>query len=462
MKKIRRLRGGSEQPTTYFILTASLIQNGKEAEREQQYKQAFQALKASLAEFPTIKAKIIIVENNGKRHTFLDELGADHVVYTDSNLQPITYKGAKEIKDVQEVLRQFNIQGDDFVVKLTGRYTIQKGSPFMKALAERGPNIDAIVRYGSVFDEKPPAKKIPDATTGLIGLKAKFVSQIRFIDDIYHAVEWEWGKVIYDLPDDRVIALDRLGGEFPVDNWPVLVRGGGVTSLTHFILTASLIQNGKEAKREQQYRQAFQALKASLVEFPAIRAKIYIVENNGQRATFLDSLGADAVIYTDTNKSAEPNKGNKELSDIKEVIRQRNIEPEDFVVKVTGRYSVRKGSAFMKALAERGPNTDAIARFGSFMSETAPAGKVPDVITGLVGMKAKYISQVEPASGTTPIEWNWGKVLMSIPNERVVALQRLGAELPIADGEPILRGGSKRSRSRKRARRRATRRRPRA
>lgn len=234
--------------------------------------------------------------------------------------------------------------------------------------------------------------------------------------------------------------------------------------MVFFILTASLIQNGNQAKREQQYRQAFQALKASLAEFPAIKAKIFIVENNGQRATFLDGLGADAVIYTETNKTPDSNKGNKELLDIKEVIRQRNIGPEDFVVKVTGRYSVQKGSAFMKALAERGAATDAIARFGSFASETAPSGRVPDVITGLVGMKAKYISQVEPASGNTPIEWNWGKVLMSIPNERVVALQRLGAELPIADGPPILRGGSRRSHSRRssRAKHYATRRRPRA
>lgn len=231
--------------------------------------------------------------------------------------------------------------------------------------------------------------------------------------------------------------------------------GGSELSLTYFILTASLIQNGNQAKREQQYREAFQALKASLAEFPPIKAKIYIVENNGQRATFLDGLGADAVIYTDTNKSSEPNKGNKELLDIKEVIRQQNIGPEDFVVKVTGRYSVQKGSAFMKALAERAPATDAIARFGSFASETAPASKVPDVITGLVGVKAKYIAQIESAYGNSPIEWNWGKVLMSIPNERVVALQRLGAELPIADGEPILRGGGFK-------RKRATRRRPRA
>ncbi len=212
--------------------------------------------------------------------------------------------------------------------------------------------------------------------------------------------------------------------------------------MTYFILTASLVKNAKEQKREEQYRQAFAALKAALQAYPAIQAKIFIVENNGQRSTFLDGLGADAVMYTNSNTGGEPNKGIKELKDIQTVIQKQNLQPEDFIVKLTGRYSVKRDSPFMKAVAERGPNTDAIVRYGSFMQEAAPPTKVADVITGLIGIRAKYIPQIQTEGvGGNPIEWQWGKVITQIPDERVVAVSRLGAEMPIADAEPILRGG---------------------
>jgi hypothetical protein len=217
--------------------------------------------------------------------------------------------------------------------------------------------------------------------------------------------------------------------------------------MTYFILTASLIKNGKEQKREEQYRQAFAALKASLAKFQGIQAKILIVENNGKRQTFLDELGADAVIYTNSNLANEPNKGVKELKDIQAAIQQQGIQPDDFIVKMTGRYSVKDGSEFMKAVAERAQSTDAIVRYGSFTNETAPATKVADVITGLIGIRAKYIPAIQSDGiGGSPIEWQWGKVITQIPDERVVALNRLGVEMPIADGPPILRGGSRRRR----------------
>lgn len=220
-------------------------------------------------------------------------------------------------------------------------------------------------------------------------------------------------------------------------------RGGSDTTvpITYFILTASLIQNGNEKRREQQYKEGIKALKTALDEFPGLRSKIYIVENNGKRPTFLDSLGADRVIYTDNNKSPDGNKGNKELRDVQEVITQQQIGDSDFVVKLTGRYKIKTGSAFMKAVAERSPAIDAIVRYGSFMTERVPPTKVADAITGLIGLKAKYIKQIPFQTGppSRPIEWNWGKVIMGLPDERVIALKELGVEMSVADGEPIQR-----------------------
>ena len=213
--------------------------------------------------------------------------------------------------------------------------------------------------------------------------------------------------------------------------------------MTYFILTASLVQNGKERAREQQYREGVQALKESLQEFPSIRAKIYIVENNGKRPTFLDSLGADAVIYTDENKTPDGNKGNKELRDILTVISKQGIHDDEFVVKLTGRYKIKQGSAFMKAVAERALTTDAIVRYGSFMNSNPPPTKVADAITGLIGLRAGFIKKIPFQAGSQPIEWNWGKVIQGLPDDRVIAVSSLGLEMSVADGEPILRGGKR-------------------
>lgn len=67
--------------------------------------------------------KPIIVENNGLRKTYLDNLKCD-VCYTDNNIIDYNHKGENELLDIKEVINRYNIKDDDIIIKLTGRYKL--------------------------------------------------------------------------------------------------------------------------------------------------------------------------------------------------------------------------------------------------------------------------------------------------------------------------------------------------
>lgn len=70
-----------------------------------------------------VNMKPIIVENNGVRQTFLDDLKCD-VCYTNNNMIDYTHKGENELLDIKEVINQYNMKDDDIIIKLTGRYKL--------------------------------------------------------------------------------------------------------------------------------------------------------------------------------------------------------------------------------------------------------------------------------------------------------------------------------------------------
>ncbi len=212
---------------TYFIVTASLIKNRYEAKREREYKEGISALKQSLQKFPNLAAhsKIIIVENNGKRPTFLDSLGVD-VLYTETNMLPESNKGIKELLDILITIKEYNLKDTDFVVKLTGRYRILPESPFMKAVADRSPTTNAIVRYGWFEHKVGLMKKYHHVLTGIIGLRVKYIKQIYLEPNLPFDIEQMWAETIHTLPDSTVQMLPILGIEMCVADGPTLMRGG--------------------------------------------------------------------------------------------------------------------------------------------------------------------------------------------------------------------------------------------
>jgi len=188
----------------YLLITTSLVERNFE-ERKRRYTNG---ITTALRRFKDVaNCKIIIVENNGRRPTFLDDFGVE-VFYTNNNRLPTINIGNKELADLKECIAQYKIQDEDFVVKLSGRYILQEPSEFMDALLLHGDTKAAIVQYGS-FNARQ-YERTRDCVTGLIGMRASALRTIAFTGP-YGCIEWNWADAVLALPEDSVHRLRSVG-----------------------------------------------------------------------------------------------------------------------------------------------------------------------------------------------------------------------------------------------------------
>ena len=120
--------------------------------------------------------------------------------------------------------------------------------------------------------------------------------------------------------------------------------------------------------------------------------KPIIVENNGERSTYLDNfitntLGKVPVVYTDNNKIQFKSKGANEILDIKTVIEKYNISDDDIIIKLTGRYRIIS-SHFFEEVINNQTNYDA---FVKFFGTCSLQFEKYDCILGCYAIQAKYI-----------------------------------------------------------------------
>jgi len=188
----------------YLLITTSLVERNFE-ERKRRYTNG---ITTALRRFKDVaNCKIIIVENNGRRPTFLDNFGVE-VFYTNNNQLPTINIGNKELADLKECMAHFAIRDEDFVVKLSGRYVLQEPSEFMDALLLHGDTKAAIVQYGS-FNARQ-YERTRDCVTGLIGMRASAIRTIAFTGP-YGCIEWNWADAVLALPEDSVHRLRSMG-----------------------------------------------------------------------------------------------------------------------------------------------------------------------------------------------------------------------------------------------------------
>jgi hypothetical protein len=191
----------------YIIITASLINQDFDI-REKQYENGISML-FDVLKYNNILANALIVENNGKRKTFLENFNIP-VLYTNNNKINTPNKGIKELLDIKECIEYFNIQDDDFVVKLTGRYIIEMDSYFFQVLKNLNENIDCIIKYG--WWGKFSDKQIEDCITGLIGARCKYVKMIEIPRSDVDCVEWRWAAMTYKIPIKKIHIIKKKIG----------------------------------------------------------------------------------------------------------------------------------------------------------------------------------------------------------------------------------------------------------
>jgi hypothetical protein len=181
----------------YFIITTSIINNC--IIRKEQYIKSITILKNIIQNKKIENYQIIIVENNGLRKTYLDDLGCT-VYYTNNNSLPTNNKGYKELQDILDTITIFDIKNTDFIVKMTGRYSLEYDSEFMNVLEMCSKSeaslslpseIDCIIKYGPF--SSPVDYKTNDCITGLIGMRCFYIKQIEK-PNLNECVEWKLGS----------------------------------------------------------------------------------------------------------------------------------------------------------------------------------------------------------------------------------------------------------------------------
>jgi hypothetical protein len=159
--------------------------------------------------------------------------------------------------------------------------------------------------------------------------------------------------------------------------------------MIYLIITTSIINRfGLKDPSERKARYLY-AISETLKYLPETICPI-IVENNGQRGTYLDSFTHGdkpvRVIYTTNNTLNFRNKGANELVDIKEAIGKAGILDEDMIIKLTGRYRILS-SAFFNEVIEELNAYDAFVKFFGVCSRRFDDN---DCVLGLYALRAKY------------------------------------------------------------------------
>jgi len=191
--------------TLYIIITICLIDEFYEI-RKQQYIRGINSVIDVCKN--NANYKIILVENNGARDTFLNTFDLP-ILYTRNNKINTGNKGIKELQDVLDCIKYFNIDDNDFIVKITGRYYLDNDSPFFNVVNNlQTNNYECVIRYGSYIN--PVSFKCADCITGLIGLLCKYVKKIEMPNN-NECVEWKWAKTSLTVDNDKVCLLDKLG-----------------------------------------------------------------------------------------------------------------------------------------------------------------------------------------------------------------------------------------------------------
>jgi hypothetical protein len=205
----------SEKPTIHFVVTTSLkISTHEEGQkdldvRRDQYFRGIRALQnATKLGFP-LAHRIVVVENNGFRKTYLDEFEGVSVLYTNNNNlnDTVVSKGTKELMDVLACVRHFRMRDNDLLVKMTGRYYLDETSSFIELLRQLDWNTtQALVKFGPYY--RPRDAPMQDCITGLIMLPVSAVRRIEPADIIEHS----WAKAALSLPSNAVHAIQgRMG-----------------------------------------------------------------------------------------------------------------------------------------------------------------------------------------------------------------------------------------------------------
>ena len=159
----------------YLIITTSINNKIGSTDVEQRKKNYLESITQTLSILPP-NIKPIIVENNGLRETYLDDFPCD-VHYTNNNSVNYVHKGVNELCDIKYIIEKYNINDDDVIIKLTGRY--HPIDDHFYNLVMNYSNFDAYVKFFNVCTLQFMNY---DCVLGMFAIKCKYLKKFSYND----------------------------------------------------------------------------------------------------------------------------------------------------------------------------------------------------------------------------------------------------------------------------------------
>jgi hypothetical protein len=167
----------------YLIITTCILNKHGIQDYEGRKTLYIKCIQQALKFARRLDIKTIIVENNGKRETYLDTLECD-VVYTENNLVDTHNKALNELRDIQEVMRLYNIDDNDMVIKLTGRYLLLNDMFFNMVW---NTEADICVKYYNMWTDTTSSI---ECILGLYAIRAKYLKIFKLTGNYSGEVEF--------------------------------------------------------------------------------------------------------------------------------------------------------------------------------------------------------------------------------------------------------------------------------
>ena len=196
--------------------------------------------------------------------------------------------------------------------------------------------------------------------------------------------------------------------------------------MIYIIISTSI--NNKIGRKDDRHREnRYIECIESLLNLIKNNNKVYpiIVENNGQRETFLDKFNCD-IVYTNNNKFNFKNKGGNELLDIKDVINKYKIKDNDTIIKLTGRYKILNLD-FINLVINNCNKMEAFIKFFNVCTLRYHP-KHDDCVLGLFAIKCKYLKNFEYKCDKSPECEIASHIKESIDDSKIIAVENLCLE----------------------------------
>ena len=159
----------------YLIITTSInnkIGVNNFEHRKKRYFDCINKILELLKNYSQIKP--IIVENNGSMETYLNELNCD-IVYTNNNKINCYHKGENELLDIKEVIDEYNINDEEYIIKLTGRY-MPLNDNFINIIINN-QHYDAFIKFYNVCTKSFNKN---ESVLGYFCLKSKYLKKFKY------------------------------------------------------------------------------------------------------------------------------------------------------------------------------------------------------------------------------------------------------------------------------------------